>query len=179
MSEMFFNGWESLVRTLVVGVMAYVALVVILRATGKRTLSKLNAFDFIVTVALGSTLATVLLNKDIALAEGTLAFVLLCGLQYAVTWSSVRSVWIRKIVKSEPRLVAHRGNPMDAALKRERVTLEEVQSAVRAAQLHGLHETDAVILETDGTLSVIPQSLSTRGAEIPGLDPPESLVNER
>jgi uncharacterized membrane protein YcaP (DUF421 family) len=73
---MFFNGWQSLLRTLVVGVLAYVALMVILRLSGNRTLSKMNAFDFIVTIALGSTLATVLLSSDVALAEGVLAPIL-------------------------------------------------------------------------------------------------------
>ncbi|WP_231362619.1 hypothetical protein [Thioalkalivibrio sp. ALMg9] len=67
---MFFGGWDGLLRTLVVGVLAYVALIVFLRLSGKRTLSKMNAFDLVVTVALGSTLATVLLAKDVALAEG-------------------------------------------------------------------------------------------------------------
>jgi uncharacterized membrane protein YcaP (DUF421 family) len=56
---MFFSGWDSLLRTLVVGLLAYVVLVVFLRLSGKRTLSKLNAVDLVVTVALGSTLATV------------------------------------------------------------------------------------------------------------------------
>jgi len=83
-----FSGWDSLLRTLVVGVLAYVTLVVFLRVSGKRTLSKMNAFDLVVTVALGSTLATVLLAKDVTKAEGTLAFALLIGLQFAVTWSS-------------------------------------------------------------------------------------------
>ena len=49
-------------------------LVIFLRLSGKRTLSKMNAFDLVVTVALGSTLATVLLTKDVALADGALAF---------------------------------------------------------------------------------------------------------
>lgn len=82
---MLFSGWDSLLRILVVGVLAYVALVVFLRVSGKRTLSKMNAFDLVVTVALGSTLATVLLDKDVALAEGASAFALLIGLQFAVT----------------------------------------------------------------------------------------------
>jgi uncharacterized membrane protein YcaP (DUF421 family) len=69
---MFFSGWESLFRTLVVGVLAYVALVAFLRLSGNRTLSKMNAFDLVVTVSLGSTLATVLLTRDIALADGAL-----------------------------------------------------------------------------------------------------------
>ena len=68
-----FDSWGALGRIILVGALAYFALVLILRASGKRTLSKLNAFDLVVTVALGSTLATVLLSKDVALAEGVVA----------------------------------------------------------------------------------------------------------
>ena len=70
---MLFDSWAGLGRVLLVGTLAYVALVLLLRISGKRTLSKLNAFDLVVTVALGSTLATVLLSKTVALAEGVLA----------------------------------------------------------------------------------------------------------
>ena len=101
MHPIFFSGWDSLLRTLVVGVLAYAALVVILRASGNRTLSKMNAFDFVVTIALGSTLATVLLSKSVALAEGVFALALLVALQFAVTWSSVRAGWVRRLVTGE------------------------------------------------------------------------------
>ena len=74
---MFFTHWFDLARVLIVGVSAYAALVFLLRISGKRTLSKMNAFDLVVTVALGSTLATILLSKDVALAEGLLALALL------------------------------------------------------------------------------------------------------
>ncbi len=77
---MFFQNWSGLLRTVVVGVLAYVALVALLRVSGKRTLSKMNAFDFVVTVALGSTLATILLSKNVALAEGVVAFAVLISL---------------------------------------------------------------------------------------------------
>ncbi|RZJ88157.1 MAG: DUF421 domain-containing protein, partial [Hymenobacter sp.] len=83
MEKIFFTSWESLVRTLVISLLAYVGLIVMLRISGKRTLSKMNAFDLIVTVALGSTLATVLLSKSVALADGLLAFALLIGLQFS------------------------------------------------------------------------------------------------
>ena len=81
---MFFDSWAELGRVTVVSVCAYAALVLLLRVSGKRTLSKMNAFDLVVTVALGSTFATVLLSKDVALAEGVLAFALLISLQFAV-----------------------------------------------------------------------------------------------
>ena len=79
---MWFDSWSELGRILVVTPLAYGALVAVLRLSGARTLSKLNAFDLVVTVALGSTLATVLLNSDVSLSEGVLALVVLVALQF-------------------------------------------------------------------------------------------------
>ncbi|GAA0595761.1 DUF421 domain-containing protein [Caenispirillum bisanense] len=152
---MFFDQWEGLLRVVVVGTLAYVALVVLLRLTGKRTLSKMNAFDFVVTVALGSTLATVLLSRDVALAEGAAAFALLIGLQMAVAWGSARSPRFRRLVKAEPRLLLHRGEMLHGALLAERVAPEEVLAAVRSSGQADLSQVTAVVLETDGTFSVV------------------------
>ena len=156
--RMFFDGWGPLVRTLVVGAMAYVALVALLRVSGKRTLSKMNAFDLVVTVALGSTLASVLTSRDIGLAQGILAFALLIGLQLVITWASVRVRWVGGMVKAEPRLLARRGALLREAMRRERVTEDEVLAAVRGAGIDGLEGVDAVILETDGSVSVVASS---------------------
>lgn len=73
MPDMIFQNWGGIGRTLLVGVLAYVALILLLRLSGKRTLAKLNAFDLVVTVAIGSTLATILLSESVALAEGVVA----------------------------------------------------------------------------------------------------------
>ena len=81
----------------------------LLRVSGKRTLTKMNAFDLVVTVALGSTLATVLLTKSVALAEGLTAFVLLIFLQFVLTWLFVRSQAASRLVKSEPTLLVYQG----------------------------------------------------------------------
>jgi uncharacterized membrane protein YcaP (DUF421 family) len=160
---MFFDSWTSLVRVVVVGTLAYVALVALLRASGKRTLAKLNAFDLIVTVALGSTLATVLLNQSVALAEGLVAFMLLAGLQYVVAFLSVRSARFDALVKSEPTLLLHRGRFLDRSMRSQRVTREEVVSVLRSSGLASPEDAAAVVLETDGSLSVIPASAAGSG----------------
>jgi uncharacterized membrane protein YcaP (DUF421 family) len=154
----FFDGWSGLVRVAVVGALAYVALVALLRVSGKRTLSKLNAFDLVVTVALGSTLATILLSKQTPLLEGVLAFALLIGMQLAITWLSVRSSRVSELVKSDPTLLTYEGRPLRAALKRERVTEEELRAAVRNAGFAELDAVAAVVLETDGSLTAVPRS---------------------
>ena len=155
---MLFDSWAGLGRVLLVGTLAYAALVLLLRISGKRTLTKLNAFDLAVTVALGSTLATVLLSSSVALAEGVLALGLLISLQYLITWLSVRSAGFRALIKSEPTLLLHRGRRLHGAMKAERITREETLEALRASGVADASRTVAVVLETDGTLSVIAEA---------------------
>lgn len=152
---MFFDGWMTLGRTALVGTLAYLALVLLLRVSGKRTLSKMNAFDFIVTVALGSTLATVLLSSSVSLARGILAFAMLIFLQFAITWLSARSPSVRRLVKAEPTLLLHKGEFLPGAIKRERVTEEEIRAALRAQGVSAVEEVEAVVLETDSSFSVV------------------------
>lgn len=118
MEHLFYNRWEDLARTLIVGVLGYVFLVGCLRWSGKRTLSKMNAFDLIVTVSLGSVLASLLLSKSVALAEGVVALSLLVGLQFAVTWTSVRVRWVRRFVTGEPLLLLEHGVFLESAMKK-------------------------------------------------------------
>jgi uncharacterized membrane protein YcaP (DUF421 family) len=80
MENIFFDSWESTIRTFVITIMAYIALIAMLRISGKRTLSKMNAFDMIITIAMGSTLANVTLNKQVALVDGILALFPFCPL---------------------------------------------------------------------------------------------------
>jgi uncharacterized membrane protein YcaP (DUF421 family) len=173
MSNILFDGWAGLLRTLLVGVLAYTALVTILRVSGRRTLSKMNAFDWVVTVALGSTLATILLNPDVALAEGVIALGMLVALQYAMTWSSVRVSWVRRLVTGEPMLLLYKGAIIATRLRAARVTDEELRAAIRAAGLAAIEEAEAVVLETDGSFSVI-RSESSGSSSLEGLQLPDA-----
>ena len=171
MEHIFFDNWTTLLRTLVIGVLAYISLLGLLRLSGKRTLSKMNAFDLVVTVALGSTLATILLNKDVALAQGVVAFALLIGLQFAITWSSVRAPWVRRLVTGEPTLLLYRGAFLQTALRQTRVAEEEIRAAVRAAGLVTLGEAEAVVLETDGSFSVVERGSGSGASSLAGVEP--------
>jgi uncharacterized membrane protein YcaP (DUF421 family) len=155
-------------RVAVTAVLAYGALLFLLRLSGKRTLSKLTAFDLVVTVALGSTLATVIVSKDVALVDGLLALALLIGLQYVVAWVSVRATAFHKLVKNEPTLLFYEGTFLDITLRRARIRRDEVLAAIRGQGVEGLADLRAVVLETDGTLSVV------RGR---GARPPDSTLS--
>jgi uncharacterized membrane protein YcaP (DUF421 family) len=162
---LFFNSWNELGRVLILGITGYISLVLLLRVSGNRTLAKLNAFDFIVTVALGSTFGSLILNKSVAISEGITAFVVLIGLQYLIAWLTVRSNTIRRIIKNEPSLVYYNGEYLKDSMKRSRVVEGEIEQSVRNQGYANLENVEAVVLETDGSLSIIGKS-EKKGKEL-------------
>lgn len=166
---MWFDSWAGIVRVLIVGAVSYATLVAVLRLSGKRTLSQLNAFDFIVTVALGSTLATILLSSDVAYAEGLTALILLAGLQFIVAWVSAHWPGARNAVTAKPTALLVGGRLQHEELRRNRLTESEVLQAVRSTGSGDVSSVAAVVLETNGTLSVIPASKLGDGSAMSGI----------
>lgn len=153
--QLFQTSEEKLLRIIVAAICIYVALIFLLRISGKRTLSKWNSFDFVVTVAFGSTFATALLSKDISVIESVLAFAMLITLQFLVTWLSVRFDFFQQLVKSKPSIIFSKGKFLEQQLKKKRVAKSELMAAIRAQGHSSLDKIDAVVLETDGSFSVI------------------------
>lgn len=149
---MFDNPFIS---TIVLGTIAYIAMIFMLRISGKRTLSKWNSFDFVVTIAFGSILSSILLSAKDSFGTGILGFVLLILFQYVLTWIAVRSSLVQKLVKAKPSLLLYKGKLQDDVLKRERVAEGEVLAALRNKGVGAIEDADAVVLETDGSFSVI------------------------
>ncbi|GAA4869070.1 DUF421 domain-containing protein [Serinicoccus chungangensis] len=118
---MWFDSWSTVLRIVLVGAASYVTLVVLLRLGGKRILAKLSAFDLVVTVALGSMLASAVLSKDVRFVD------VLTGMALLVLAQLV-------------------------------VTRDEVMQAIRSSGHDGLDAVGAVVLEPDGTLSVVARS---------------------
>lgn len=175
---MWFDAWSDILRILLVGAASYTTLVAVLRVSGKRTLGQLNVFDFVVTVALGSTLATILLSSDVSWSEGVTALALLAALQLLVAWISARWPRARGFFTSEPALLLEDGEIRWDALRRNRLTESELRQAVRMQGTGDLSRVRAVVLETNGKLSVITSDKygdgsaleQVRGHEPPGPD---------
>ena len=150
-----FSELNPFLETLFSGVIAYIAIIFGLRISGKRTLSKWNSFDFVVTIAFGSVLASILLSTKDTFGKGIFGFALLVLFQYIITWVAVRSSVIQKLIKAEPALLLYQGEMRHDVMKRERVAEGEILAALRANGISVLEDADAVVLETDGSFSVI------------------------
>jgi uncharacterized membrane protein YcaP (DUF421 family) len=158
---MFFSDLQTIQRTIIIGFCAYISLIILLRVSGKRTLSKLNAFDLVVTVAMGSTLSSILINKNVTLLQGVTAFIMLIGLQFVMAKLAVKIAPFNKLIKSSPQVLYVNENFKEESMKKERVLKKEIRQAARSQGISSMAQVDTVVLETDGSLSIIKKSEQT------------------
>lgn len=151
----FENGWLPLARIVVVGTLMYLAPVALLRVSGSRTIASMRAFDFIVTVAIGSVFGRALTATGVSLAEAVLAFVLLVALQYLVARLQVFSPRFARAVTSPSHLVYFRGEFQGDAMRRVRVTEQELRAVARKKGHGSLKDVEALVLEASGDVAVI------------------------
>src|SRR5690606_737695 len=86
---------------------------------------------------------------------GVLAFAVLISLQAFITYLSARSRKISNLVKSTPTLLVYKGKMLESAMKKERIARDEIFAVVRDKGFSDLEKIDAIVLETDGSLTLI------------------------
>lgn len=147
--------WSEKAVILVSALVIYAAVVLFIRISGKRSTSQMNNFDWIVTVAMGSLASSGILLEEVSIFDALLAIALLLLAQYGLTWFSFSNKEFASIVKAEPRMLVYRGRFLREEMRKERVTEEEINSAIRKTGLASVGQVRAVILETDAGLSII------------------------
>ncbi len=150
----FFDGWYYVGRSATLALVGFIALIIILRFSGKRTLSKMNVFDFVFVVAVGSVFAGAIIDKNVTLAEGLVALTTLVVVQAILAAIAARSERFELLLNGEPTLLLSQGRFLHRALKKERVTEEEVRAAIREQGITRVEDVDAVVIENDGSLTV-------------------------
>ena len=167
-TSIFFNGWEPILRTMVSGFCTYLTMVIILRISGKRTLSQMTPFDMVIPFTLGPILASTVLLSNVTIFQGLFAFGFLILLHKIMALFSVRFSQVRRLVEPEPTLLLHQGVLLKDAMHKEHVTEVEILKALRTHGLSSIKEADAVILEGDGSYNVIRRSLVENPADVEG-----------
>ncbi|AXR06184.1 DUF421 domain-containing protein [Salinimonas sediminis] len=152
----FFQNWHELFRVLVTALATYTICVTFISLFGKRSTAKMNNFDWIVTVAMGSILGSSVLLKKVVVIEVALGLLTLLILQYGFTKLSVHSSLFRRTMKKSPTLLYYAGDFLSVNMQKERITKEEILSNMRIQGFASQQQVMAVIVEPSGELSVIP-----------------------
>lgn len=150
-----FGGWNAIARIAFIAAGGFITLIVLLRVGGWRRLTRMNVFDFVVTVTLGSAFGRALTAREVGIVDAFTAFAVLIGMQQAFAWLQRRSDGFARFVRPPPVLVYHRGEIVDQALRATGLREVELLQAARQHGLGSLEEAEVVVLEPDGSFSVV------------------------
>jgi uncharacterized membrane protein YcaP (DUF421 family) len=133
-------------------------ILLVTRAVGRREIAELEPFDLILLVVMGDLVQQGITQSDQSVT-GTLTVIsTIALLSVAVSWASFRFRRIRVITEGQPIVLVQDGHAIERNLRRERITVEDIQQAARRAQIVSLAELQWAILEDDGHISCIPRS---------------------
>jgi uncharacterized membrane protein YcaP (DUF421 family) len=135
----------------------YVFLVVGLRLLGKRELGQMSLYDLVLIVILGNAVQNAMINNDNTLGGGLVAAAVLLLANRALNFGLEKSSRAERLLVGEPVLLVSDGVPITGALKRERISKDQLDAALREHGYDNLDGVQAVVLEVDGTMSVIPR----------------------
>ncbi|MBB4016489.1 uncharacterized membrane protein YcaP (DUF421 family) [Chelatococcus caeni] len=146
-------------ETVLRGIAIYFVLLIVLRLSGRRSLAQATPFDFVLLLIIAETTQQALLGDDFSMINAILLIITLFTTDVALSYVKQWSPRAALLMDGAPTVLISRGQPDAEALRRARVSVEDVLEAAR--QKHGLQrleEIEFAILEPSGSLSIVPKS---------------------
>ena len=130
------------------------------RAVGRRELSTLEPFDLILLIVLGDLIQQGVTQNDLSVTGAMLAGGTMALMTVLFSWLAFRFRRLQPILEGDPVILVERGKTIDRNLRRNRITLEELAAQARMQQIAQIADIEWAVLETSGTISVIPKAAS-------------------
>src|SRR3954447_23214815 len=132
-------------------------ILLVTRIAGRRELSSLEPFDLILLVVLGDLVQQGITQSDESVTGTLIVISTITLLTVAVSWVSFRFPRVRPATEGDPIVLLQDGKPIERNMRRERITLADIEEEARAAQVSSLADLEWAILENDGHISCIPR----------------------
>ena len=147
---------EELLMVVISAVVIYLAVILFTRIFGLRSFSKMSSFDFAMTVAIGSLIASVTISTT-SLMNGVVGLLVIYTLQLSVAFLR-RKKFVEKAVDNRPMLLMRNGEILEENMREVRVTKDDLRSKLREANVFNYNQVRAVVMETTGDISVLHSS---------------------
>jgi uncharacterized membrane protein YcaP (DUF421 family) len=154
-SSWIFSSWQTIFMAVISTVGIYIVLIVFTRISGLRSFSKMSSFDFAITIAIGSVLASTILFKPPSLVHAAVAMGTLFAIQMVVAHFRGNSSVMRKLVDNEPLLLMKNTQVIEKNLKRAKVTHSDLRAKLREANVTQVTQVQAVVMESTGDIAVL------------------------
>lgn len=154
MTKWFVSTWEDIWPILVSAMVVYLAVIIYTRMAGKRSFSKMSSFDFAVTIAIGSLIASTVVSKSVSLLQGLTGLAAMYVLQMLIA-AMRRFGWVQKMVDNQPLLLMDGQKVLEDNMRKARVSLPDLRGKLREANVTHRQQIRAVVFESTGDVSVL------------------------
>ena len=135
----------------------YIVVLFVFRVAGRRTLSELTTFDFVLLLVIGEATQQALLGDDFSITNAFIVIVSLVGMDITLTYIKRKSARIAKLIDGESMIIVEYGRVLDRRIQKSRIDQDDILQAARTTQgLERLDQIKFAILEKDGKISIIP-----------------------
>jgi uncharacterized membrane protein YcaP (DUF421 family) len=141
----------------------FFAILLVTRAVGRRELASLEPFDLIMLVVLGDLVQQGITQSDYSVTGALVVIFTIALLTVGTSYASFKIKPLRPVLDGEPLLLVENGEIVEANLRRERITLDELGSEARQQQISSISDIRFAVLETNGKISFIPKDESSGG----------------
>lgn len=145
---------EKVLRSVVV----YLFLLIAFRFTGKRQVGQLTPFDLILLLIISNVVQNAVIGNDNSLGGGLLGAVTILLLNYLVVEIAFRFKIFRRLMAGEPTLLVHNGKIFKDRMVREKITMQDLDAALRKSGVASVEKVRYAVLEENGQISVIPHT---------------------
>lgn len=152
--ELAMPWWQFVLRAVIV----YFVLLFMLRLSGKRTVGQFTPFDLLVVVLLGTAVQNSLIGEDVSLLGGLILAATLIACNWLVGFATARSRTLDRLAEGSPVLLGRDGEIFAGVLRRQNISRLDVDEALRDNGIADLSRAALVMLEVDGSITVVPRS---------------------
>ena len=139
-------------------VIIYIAVIIALRIMGKRQIGEMTPHELVITILVSQVAIIPLQDNAMPLANMIIPILIFVSFEIIVSAVSMKSISFRNIIQGKPIFVIRNGKVDEKQLKRLRITIDDLMDAVREKGYFDLSEIQDAVVETNGTVSVLPKT---------------------
>ena len=139
-------------------ILILIILFILTKIMGKKQVSQMNIYDYLIGITIGNLAADISLNLDHSLINGILSLIIYALSSVLVTYLSLKSLKIRKLFSGNPSILIEKGNILIKNLKKEGIDINNLTEEARLEGYFNLSDIEYAILETNGQISFLPKS---------------------
>lgn len=142
-------------------IISIIILFIVTKIIGKKQVSQLSLFDYVVGISIGNFIAEMVINKEVQYIDGVVAMLVFGIFSYIVSWVTMKSITFRRFIIGVPTMIVEDGKIIESGLKKTNIDINDFLEQCRLQGYFDINDISYAIMEASGDISILPKSNAT------------------